>query len=139
MAETWKDAEAEAPIMNEAIRPLSAPTLQFMSETWWQHYGRATDGSLRLSWVNIGDPEVTAYAEHVASGALRVLPKGETPASVAAGDARHVQLSTDAAAELKALDAQQTVKREAQLKAAQARLRAQQEQELERLRKSYGL
>jgi hypothetical protein len=109
-------AEDAARQQSTGALPQTLPTLKYLPVERQQQYERQFDGTFRLAWISSDDQD--SFLEHedaIASGGLRVLPPGVTPASEAKAAARAKAQETEAK---RLLDAMEEREREERYNAA---------------------
>ncbi len=113
----------DVPVATTGPLPLEVETLDYIPMARRHQYERGMDGKLRLGWVSVDDDtNFQAHLNAIASGKVRAIAPGHTPATIAAAEQRTEALSKQAAVELARLDARDL---EARREEALARLEAQ--------------
>src|SRR5688572_8047488 len=97
---------ASLPVDPDEVLPLHVDTLDHIPLHQRGQYRQGKDGSFKLAWVTTLDSrEGRRYLDQVATGAVRVLPEGETVASVSAAEEARVAGDKAVKAELARLEA----------------------------------
>lgn len=115
-AEAAERAEDVARQQSTGPLPRTLPTLKYLPIERQAQYERQFDGSFRLAWISGDDQDsFLLHEDAIASGALRVLPPGVTPAS----EAKAERFAKAQEAEAKRLlDAMEATEREERYNAA---------------------